>query len=407
MIVTVSNGTFLDTSSMALIGERTVVIEDDRIVDLVEGASTVEPDLDIDASGQFVMPGFIDAHAHHHLVTMDFARLARMSEVERGIHMARLAENNVKRGFTTIRDTGGDMRGLMSAISSGTCVGPRIIPAGRLLSQTGGHGDFRSAGAPVAECGCQIFTDGSSHVVDGVDAVRKAARQSLRDGAHFIKIMTSGGVASPSDPFDNVQFTAEEIRAVTVETDHRHTYTTSHAYTPEAIRLAADNGVACIEHGNAIDRSTAEHIARLGVKMVPTLVTYKAMQELGAKMGVPQVNLDKNSGVFEMGQRSIEIAKTAGVELGFGTDLLGESQPWQNQEFAIRADLEPAVDVLRSMYVTNVGLCQLDGLIGTLLPGAFADVVVSRVNPIDEMAGLAHPDANISTVLQNGRPVAR
>lgn len=407
MIVTVSHGTMLDTTTMELVENQTVVIEGDRIVDVVTGGAGVGADLDIDAGGQFVLPGFVDAHVHHFIVTMDFPRLAQMSEVERGISMARLAEGNVRRGFTTVRDTGGDNRGLMRAIRSGACGGPRIVQAGRLLSQTGGHGDFRPTHAAVSECGCQIFSDHASFVVDGVDAVRKAARQALRDGSEFIKIMTSGGVASPSDPFDSVQYTAEEVRAITTETDHRHTYTTSHAYMPDAIRLAIDNGVRCIEHGNGIDSAVADRMAELGTVMVPTLVTYQAMQEVGAKMGLPQVSLDKNSGVFDMGLRSIEIAKAAGVELGFGTDLLGDAQAWQNREFAIRAGLEPAVDVLRSMYVTNVKLCRLEGRVGVLAPGAFADVVVSRVNPIDDLAGLAEPDANISTVIQNGQPVSR
>ena len=242
-------------------------------------------------------------------------------------------------------------------------------------------------------------------VVDGADACRKAARHVLREGSDFIKIMSSGGVASPTDPFDSIQFTAEEVSAITTETDHRHTYTTAHAYMPDAIRLAVDNGVRCIEHGNGIDTDIASHMAAIGTTMVPTLVTYKAMQEVGAKLGLPKVNQDKNDGVFDMGLASIEIAKAAGVELGLGTDLLGETQPMQNQEFAIRAGLEPAVDVLRSMYVTNARLCQMEGEIGVLAPGAYADVVVSRVNPLDDLPSLAHPDANIAHVIQNGRPI--
>ena len=405
MIVTISNGTVLDTTEMALVGERTVVMEDDRIVDVTDGAGPREVDLEIDAAGMFVMPGFIDAHVHHFIVTMDFRRLHRMSEVELGINMARLAEAEVRRGFTTVRDTGGDNRGLKRAIRSGACGGPRIVQAGRVLSQTGGHGDLRPGDEPPPGCSCAIHTDHFSMVVDGADACRKAARHVLREGSDFIKIMSSGGVASPTDPFDSIQFTAEEVSAITTETDHRHTYTASHAYMPDAIRLAVDNGVRCIEHGNGIDAEIAAHMAAVGTTMVPTLVTYKAMQEAGAKLGLPQVNQDKNDGVFEMGLGSIEIAKAAGVELGFGTDLLGETQPMQNQELAIRAGLEPAADVLRSMYVTNARLCQLEGEIGVLAPGAYADVVVSRVNPLDDLPSLAHPDANIAHVIQNGRPI--
>ena len=144
MIVTISNGTVLDTATMTLVENQTVVMEGDRVVDLVDGPATVTADLDVDAAGQYVLPGFIDAHVHHFLVTMDLARLANMTEVELGIAMARMAEGNVRRGFTTVRDTGGDNRGLMRAIANGLCMGPRIVQAGRMLSQTGGHGDLRA-----------------------------------------------------------------------------------------------------------------------------------------------------------------------------------------------------------------------------------------------------------------------
>jgi len=405
VIVTVSEGTVLDTSTMELVENKTLVIEADRIVDIVDGRSSVQADVDIDAKGQFVLPGFIDGHFHHWIVTMDFGRLTNMTAVERGINMGRLAEGTVRRGFTTIRDAGGDNRGLMKAIANGSCQGPRIVQAGRILSQTGGHGDFRPESIEVAECGCQIFADHAGFVVDGVDACRKAARQALRDGSQFIKIMTSGGVSSPTDPFDSVQFTAEEIQAITTETDHRHTYTTSHAYLPDSIQLAINNGVKCIEHGNGLDATTASRMVELGATMVPTLIAYKALNEVGPKVGFPESMLAKNDGVFEMGQNAVEIAKTAGVELGFGTDLLGEGHYLQNQEFAIRANLEPAADVLRSMYVTNVRLCQMEGQIGTLTPGAFADVVVSRVNPLDDLAALAEPDANLSSIILQGEPI--
>lgn len=402
------NGTLLDTDSMTLVGERHLVIEGDGIVDVAE----VRPDPSaadrvVDARGRFVLPGFIDAHVHHVITTMDFRRLARMSATERALGAARLAEATVRRGFTTVRDTGGDVTGLVRAIAGGLCDGPRIIRSGRAISQTGGHGDFdipdNGAGRPI--CACRVHSNDLSHVADGPDAVRKAARSELRDGSDFIKIMSSGGVASPSDPFDAVQYTAEEVRAITTETDHRHTYTTAHAYQPEAIGLAIENGVRCIEHGNLLDAPTAKRMAELGVTMVPTLVTYAAMRELGAKAGMPQVNLDKNEGVFERGRSSIEVARAAGVTLGLGTDLLGEAQPWQNRELAIRAELEPAVDVLRSMYQVNARLCGLEGRIGRLTPGAWADVVVSEADPLTDLAALADPEATIAAVVARGRIV--
>jgi imidazolonepropionase-like amidohydrolase len=403
MITTILNGNLLDTERMELVGERHLTLEDERIVDVDTSRPGSGADRVIDARGRFVLPGFIDAHVHHLITTMDFARLAKLSPVEVALGMARLAEGMVQRGFTTVRDTGGDVAGLVRAIDGGLCSGPRIVRAGHVLSQTGGHGDLQPSDAGI--CACSAQSTAFSHVVDGPDAVRQAVRRELRAGSGFIKIMTSGGVASPTDPFDCVQYTAEEVRAATVETDHRHTYTTSHAYQPEAIRLAIDNGVRCIEHANLLDAATAVRMAELGVTMVPTLVTYKAMAEIGAMVGLPAPNIAKNEGVFEHGLRSVGIARAAGVELGFGTDLLGEAQPWQNREFAIRAGLEPAVDVLRSVYQVNVRLCGLEGQVGVLAPGASADVLIARADPLRDLAAFARPEETLEVVVCRGRTV--
>lgn len=393
----------LDTETMTMVGERHITLEGTTIVDIAEGSPDGTADYTIDARGRYVLPGFIDGHVHHVITTMDFHRLQRLSTVERSLGMARLAEATVQRGFTTVRDTAGEIDGLIKAIATGLCDGPRIIRSGRAISQTGGHGDFDIPEGGI--CACEVHSNELSHVADGPDAVRKAVRRELRSGADFIKIMSSGGVASPSDPFDAIQYTPEEVKAATVETDHRHTYTTAHAYQPEAISQAIENGVRCIEHGNLIDPPIAARMAELGVTMVPTLVTYAAMAEMGAKAGMPQRNLDKNQGVFEQGRSSIEVAKNAGVALGFGTDLLGEAQPWQNREFAIRAELEQAEDVLHSMYVVNARLCGLTGEIGVLSVGASADVVVSEVNPLSNLAGLADHDAAIAAVVARGRVI--
>lgn len=404
MITTVLNGDLFDTETMTVVGVRHVTMEGDTIVEVSETRPRITADRVIDAGGGFVMPGFIDAHVHHVITTMDFPRLARLSSTELALGMAQLAEATVLRGFTTVRDTAGDVAGLVRAIDTGLCDGPRIVRAGRAISQTGGHGDFSSSsGLDLPRCACQISSNTLSHVADGPDAVRLAVRTELKAGSAFIKLMSSGGVSSPSDPFDAVQYTAEEVRAATVETDHRHTYCTAHAYQPEAISQAIENGVRCIEHGNLIDPPTAARMAELDVTMVPTLVTYWAMAELGAKSGLPQRNLDKNAGVFELGRSSIEVAKRAGVRLGFGTDLLGEAQPWQNREFAIRAELEPAVDVLRAMYHVNPRLCGLEGTIGVVRPGAAADLVVVGVNPLDNLAALAEPEFTLRAVVARGR----
>ena len=382
MIINIINGNVLDPVAGEIIGERSIVVENDMIVDVIEGQPSVKPDLEIDGRGRYVLPGFIDAHVHLSMTTMNFGRALRLSEVEWSLGMAGLAEATIQRGFTTVRDTGGAIGGLVRAIQRGLCQGPRIARSGRVLSQTGGHGDTRPVNVPLPECGCELVSSRFSQIADGPDAVRKAARHELREGSDFLKIMTSGGVASPSDPFDSIQYTAEEVKAITIEAEHRHTYVTAHAYSPEAIHLAVDNGVRCIEHGNLLDETTAKHLVSLGVTMVPTLSTYRAMGDLRARFGMSERNLEKNRGVFEAGQQSIDIARREGVELGFGTDLLGEAQVRQNQEFSIRAELESAADVLYSIYVVNPRLCGLEGKIGLIEPGAYADLLLSEVNPI-------------------------
>jgi imidazolonepropionase-like amidohydrolase len=400
----VRNGTVLDTATMTYTDDQVVVIDDGVIVDLADSYAG-DADIDIDAAGRFVMPGLIDGHVHFRLATLNFRALVQWSEVQFGINMARLAAETVERGFTTVRDLGGDVNGLMRSIADGHARGPRIVRAGLMLTQTGGHGDIRSGEIEVASCGCVLDTSIMSIVADGPDAVRKAARHLLRDGSDFIKIHVSGGVASPADPLESVQYTSEEIRIIVTEAEHRGTYVAAHAYTPEAIAMAVDAGVHSIEHGNLIDDCAAALIAEAGAVVVPTLVTYQAMHDVGRQLGLPEANLAKNAVVLDSGLESLERLHRAGATLGFGTDLIGETQNRQNDELAIRAQVQPAVDILRSMWTVNAQLCHLEGRIGVLRPGAYGDVVISHVDPLDDINAFARHDTALSHVIQNGKVV--
>lgn len=401
MRLLIRNARRLDTATMTIVEDGPLIAEDGVIVAIGEDGAA---DLDIDAKGAFMLPGFIDAHVHFRLATLDFARLQRWSEVEYGIAMMRLAKETLARGFTTVRDLGGDVEGLMRAIVAGMADGPRIVRAGRMLSQTGGHGDAESGPRPVPTCACEMRHTAFGIVADGADAVRKAARHNLRDGSDFLKIHVSGGVASPADPLESIQYTPAEIIAACEEARHRQTYVAAHAYSPESITMAVENGVHTIEHGNLLDAEAAAAIARHGAVMVPTLVTYEAMDAVGRKLGMPAANLDKNARVMEAGIRSLEIARAAGATLGFGTDLIGETQARQRREFAIRAEAETPAQILDAMYVVNPRLCRMEGKIGTFAQGALADIVLTRVNPLENIAALAAEDA-VAQVFHRGRPV--
>jgi len=220
-----------------------------------------------------------------------------------------------------------------------------------------------------------------------------------------MKVHVSGGVATPSDPLDSVQYTPEELRVAVREASNRGTYVAAHAYSPESISMAVASGVHCIEHGNLIDQSAADEIAKAGAVLVPTLVTYTAMQEYGERLGLPETNLRKNRVIADAGLVSLETARASGVTMGFGTDLVGETQPMQNREFSIRAEVLSPTEILHSMYRVNPKLCRLEGQIGVIAEGAVGDIVIVDSNPLEDIGVLSDPTRNFSHILQAGRPV--
>ena len=398
----IRDGDMLDTTTMSLVPGQDILIEDGIITEIGHSLTGDEFDNEIDAKGKYVLPGFIDAHVHFRLGTLNFANLSYWTEVEFGIAMARLCDETIHRGFTTVRDTGGDLTGLLRAIRKGQIQGPDIIRSGQMISQTGGHGDVEGGKRAVPDCACQMRHTAMGIVADGPDAVRKAARHLLRDGSDFLKIHVSGGVASPSDPLECTQYTATEIQAVVQEAKNRKTYVTAHAYTPEAIQLAVLNGVKCIEHGNLLDEATAKLMVDNDVYLVPTLATYQAMDQLGEQLGLPGKNIKKNRLVLDQGLKALEIAAIAGVKIGWGTDLIGETQTMQAQEFAIRAQVQSASDILHAMYVVNPAILRKQDQIGALKTGMKGHVVITKVNPLTDITLLADSKRSVDQVILNG-----
>jgi imidazolonepropionase-like amidohydrolase len=397
----IRGGSILDPHTMEVSPNESLVIEDGLVSNSSDSSGA---DVVLDADGQYLLPGFIDAHVHFRLATLNFAKLSQWSEVQFGIAMAKLSQETLQRGFTTVRDLGGDVIGLQKAIRSGMAQGPDIVQANLMITQTGGHGDVESGVLPVPDCACQMRHSAFGIVADGPDAVRKAARHVLRAGADFLKIHVSGGVATPMDPLDCTQYTAAEIQAAVAEAKNRKTYVAAHAYTPEAIQLAVRNGVKCIEHGNLMDAETAEVMAEHDAWLVPTLVTYMGMASEGRKLGFPERNLIKNEAVLASGLQSLAFADKAGIKMGWGTDLIGEIQSMQRQEFAVRAQVQTAESILHAMYVMNPIILGRADSIGRLTPGMAGDVVLTRVNPLENISGLADDNA-VTQVIQRGNPV--
>jgi imidazolonepropionase-like amidohydrolase len=358
----------------------------------------------VDLKGRTLMPGLIDAHVHVIAVDQALARLSERPVSLVTLQAARVLEGMVQRGFTTIRDAGGADGGLAEAVEEGLVRGPRIFPSGQALSQTGGHGDLRprTRSVSVVACACCEGGAGLARIADGVAECRRAARDELRKGATQIKIMASGGVASPYDPVWNLQYSEQEVRAIVEEARGWHTYVMAHAYSPEAIRRSIDFGVRSIEHGNLIDRATAEHVAGADAFVVPTLVTFDAMHRFGRELGFPEVSLAKLGDVREAGLRSLEILQAAGVRIGFGTDLLGPMHRHQSHEFTIRAEAMAPFDIIRSATTVNAELLNRSGELGVIVPGARADLIAVDGDPLAEISLLDGQGEHLTHIMKDG-----
>jgi imidazolonepropionase-like amidohydrolase len=318
-----------------------------------------------------------------------------------------LLRKALMRGFTTVRDMCGADWGLRTATEEGTLLGPRMFIAGRALSQTGGHGDFRRRTDHGEGCNCSNALAYMSVVADGVAGVQCAAREQLRQGVDHLKVFVSGGVTSPNDPLASAQYTDEELRAVVHEARSWNTYVAAHAYTAASISRAVAAGVRTIEHGNLLDADAAALMHRHEAYLVPTLVTYEAMYAKGAALGMSEFSLEKLSTVLYAGMRSVELALSAGVSVAFGTDLLGDLHEFQSDEFTIRGRLQKPHEVIRAATEVNAEILGQTGKLGVIAPGAYADIVVCRENPLRNLAVLAGQGEGLSLIMKHGRVVKR
>ena len=358
----------------------------------------------VDLKGGTLMPGLIDAHVHVVAVDQALARLGERPVSLVSLQAARVLEGMLQRGFTTVRDAGGADGGLAEAVEEGLIRGPRIFPSGQALSQTGGHGDLRprTRSASLVACACCEGGAGLARIADGVSECRRAARDELRKGATQIKIMASGGVASPYDPVWNLQYSEEEVRAIVEEARAWRTYVMAHAYTPAAIARSIDFGVRSIEHGNLIDEATAELVASADAFVVPTLVTFDALYRFGRELGFPETSLAKLGEVREAGLRSLEILQAAEVKIGFGTDLLGAMHRHQSHEFAIRAEAMAPIEIIRSATTVNADLLNCKGGLGVIAPGARADLIAVDGDPLADIALLDGQGEHLTHILKAG-----
>ncbi len=373
-----------------------VLVRGGRVVSIGTGAGS-DPGSDVggrvlDGRGGTLIPGLIDAHFHAYGHSLGLVELEAPYLSYTALAAAPRLKAALRRGFTTVRDVAGGDGGLRRAIAELLLPSPRYLFTGPALSQTGGHGDGRH---PDWDC-CHL-TGHTAEIVDGVDALRVAVRDRFRQGAHAIKLLTSGGVVSPADPLRIPQYSADEIAAVCDEAARRGSYVAAHAYSPEAIRHSVSSGVRSIEHGNFLDDETAALMARTGAVLVPTLVTYDAMARRGADLGMPAVSRQKNREVLDAGLRSLQVAQRAGVTIGFGTDLMGALEDDQLLGLRVQSEALGVLEALRCATSRNADLLGR-GDLGRIAAGSVADLVLLAGNPLEHPEQLWNESARLAVV---------
>jgi imidazolonepropionase-like amidohydrolase len=398
-------GELLDPLQPDLLGPHDLLIEDGLIREISAAPITAAGAQVIDLAGRTLMPGLIDLHVHVLATQLNLNTQGVLPDALVMYRALPIMKAMLRRGFTTVRDAAGAGWGIKCAVEEGSAIGPRLFISGRALSQTGGHGDPRPRSdhlRPLNLCACSFRAGEISRVADGVDEVIRAARQELQMGADQIKIMASGGVASPTDPIAALGYSEDEIRAIVAEARARQTYVMAHSYTAEAIARAVRLGVRTIEHGNLIDDEAARVMREHGAYAVPTLVTYEALASEGAQFGLPPESVAKIGSVKDAGLGSLEIFKRNGVPMGFGTDLLGPSQRLQSEEFRIRTRVLSNQEVIQSATTIAAEVLQQVGKLGRLQPGAIADVLAIDGNPLRDISCLTGQGERIPLVIKGG-----
>lgn len=412
-VVLFQNVRVFDGKSGTLSGPSNVLVRGDKI----ERISTAPIPTDrsaktqiIEGSGRTLMPGLIDAHWHAMLIRANPAQAMAGDVGYNNIAAAVEATDTLMRGFTTVRDVGGPVFGLKSAIDSGLIAGPRIFPSGAVITVTSGHGDFRQLSELPRTIGTlsRMEQIGASMVADSPDEVRLRVREQLMQGASQIKLTAGGGVSSPFSPIDVSTFTEAELRSAVEAAENWGTYVTVHAFTPAAIQRAIAAGVKCIEHGFLMDEATAKLIAEKGV----WLSTQPLPEGLREGFPVGSVQRAKADEVWPGIARTYELAKKYKIKTAWGTDVLF-SQALAQQQGAILASLvrwySPA-EALAMATGTNAELLALSGKrnpypgkLGVVEEGALADLLLVDGDPIANINLVADPNKNFVVIMKDGK----
>jgi imidazolonepropionase-like amidohydrolase len=405
MTIVLENARIFDGTNGECPEGMSVVIEGERIREISDRPVALDGIRRIDLGGRTLMPGLIDLHIHAYASHVNFQRVDAAGEPYRTAHAARMLGHALDCGFTTVRDIGGGDWSLWRSIEDGLIRAPRFFYAGKVISMTGGHGDFRLMGESQhthGYCSCGVNANSICVVADGVDECIKAVREEFRRGAHCIKIMGSGGVSSPTDPIWMNQYREDEILAIVGECLERRSYVSAHCHPSSAVRRCVEFGVRVIEHGTLIDDETAAFVADRGAYVVPTMAIIFALREIGPALGFPVESQSKLESVFGEALAGMDRMRNAGVKIGFGTDLLGATYDRQCTEFSIRSEVFTPLEILRQATSISAEILQQSGQLGCVAEGALADLIVVDGDPFEDISLLGENGRSLPLIIRNG-----
>ncbi|CAH7127668.1 Amidohydrolase [Vibrio chagasii] len=397
-----------------LIENVSILIEDNLITQIGEVDATLADEI-IDAQGGTVMPGLIDAHVHITL-SAPFNVIDTMTREEVAIRSAKISEEMLMRGFTTIRDVAGNTLGLKKSIDNGYATGPRILPSMAAISQTSGHSDYRQNQAQERLANghedSPMMKLGAMKVADGRSEVLKAVREQLFMGASQIKIMAGGGASSTFDPLDTLQFTSDEMKAAVQAASDYGTYVAAHIHTSDAMRRAAEAGVMSFEHATIMDDGIAEIIKEKGIWVIPSYFT----SSLIAERKIPLPNEETYRKTERVGKamfKSAELIKKYDIQnIAFGTDCVGETNVHATQLNELGA-IEQVFDTITALRMATSNCGRLfemstyqhpyqQGKLGQIVEGAYADLLIIDGNPLEGVACVANTDTQ-KLIMKDGK----
>lgn len=394
------NARIFDGTRSEYLDESVVVVDKDCIVAVERKLDHANAGDVIDVRGKTLMPGLIDAHCHVMGSSLRVTDTETQPLTYVASYASKMLAHALDSGFTTLRDVGGGDLGIARAVEDRLIRGPRVFFAGRVLSMTGGHGDFRDPFSSIGACACSA--DGRiAVIVDGVDAVRAAAREELRRGAHCIKIMLSGGVLSPTDPIWMDQFSDVEVSAAVEEAGRRRKYVAAHCHPPSSIERAANLGVRTIEHATLIDETSAAAVKSANAYVVPTTVIVRALLEDVQSGLLPAWAGPKLTEVSDSSLRGLEIMERQDLNIGFGTDLLGHLHIHQSREFSVRREVQSAEAILRSATSVNAEIL-MEPKLGKIQPGCYADILIVDGDPLRDINVLAQEGRSLAAIMKGG-----